>query len=49
MVIQELESKLEDLLDTYGLAHVLSALSDVCAAKAEHVQVNWQDSAMADI
>lgn len=38
---------LEKLVDRYGLKDVLSVLAGVCAEKADHIQVNWQDAALA--
>ena len=46
---KELESTLEGLVDTCGLSTVISALSEICHAKAEHLRTNWQDEAMAKI
>jgi hypothetical protein len=37
----------ERLIDSAGLAAVLSALSDICGQKAEHVATNWQDTTLA--
>ena len=34
---------LEQMIDRTSLEHVLITLSEICAAKAEHLQVNWQD------
>jgi hypothetical protein len=38
---------LEDYVDRFGLTSVLSALADICLAKAEHLRENWQDRGMA--
>lgn len=38
---------LEELVDAYGLEGVLYALGDVCAYKADHLEVNWQDKTNA--
>ena len=38
---------LEDLVDTFELHRVLAALTDVCQAKAEHLQTAWQDASAA--
>ena len=38
---------LEAMVDSYGLEGVLFALSDICSEKADHVQTNWQDNALA--
>lgn len=37
--------RLEQAIDEHGLAVVLSALADICAAKSEHLLSNWQDDA----
>ena len=38
---------LEAMVDRVGLDNVLYALASICAAKAEHVAVNWQDTTLA--
>ncbi len=38
---------LEQMLDSYGVIHVLEALAIVAREKAEHLRVNWQDEAAA--
>lgn len=38
---------LEEMVDKVGVRNVLYALAHICNAKAEHVAVNWQDTAMA--
>ena len=40
---------LEQFVDAYGLSDVLSALSDICGDKAEHLRSNWQDRASANV
>jgi len=35
--------KLEALVDKYGFGQVLFGIQDICYAKAEHLQTNWQD------
>jgi hypothetical protein len=42
----ELEA-FERLIDLRGIESVLVALSEICGAKAEHIAVNWQDTALA--
>ena len=44
-VTQELKDSLETLLDNSTLETLLSALSDVCYEKAEHLLSAWQDRA----
>jgi dihydrodipicolinate synthase/N-acetylneuraminate lyase len=45
----ELETTLEALIDKHGLKTVVSALSNVCGEKAEHLRSNWQDKASARV
>jgi hypothetical protein len=47
MMSDTLANTLETLIDKHGLAAVLSAMSEVCAEKAEHIRSNWQDRATA--
>jgi hypothetical protein len=42
----KLGEMLERLVDENGLTAVLDALATVCYEKADHVQSNWQDSAL---
>ena len=44
---QELCDTLESLVDRNTLSVVLQALANVCDAKADHVEANWQDKALA--
>lgn len=37
------QDQLEQLVDAYGIADVLGILMEICAGKAEHLRVNWQD------
>lgn len=39
--------RLEDIVDAYGLAETVSALSIVCTEKADHIQTNWQATELA--
>ena len=39
--------KLEALIDHYGIAQLLIAISEICGEKAEHIAVNWQDTKLA--
>jgi len=39
--------QLEGMVDKVGIRNVLWALERICAAKAEHVAVNWQDTVTA--
>jgi hypothetical protein len=38
---------LEALIDRHGLLHVITGLDLICAEKAEHIRVNWQDKVTA--
>jgi len=44
---EKFEDDLEDLIDKHGLSGVVSALSDICYEKANHVRTNWQDEVLA--
>lgn len=37
----------ELLIDMRGIESVLIAISEICDAKAEHIQANWQDRPLA--
>lgn len=39
--------QLEALVDVTGLNSVLMALSEICAAKSDHIAESWQDKALA--
>jgi hypothetical protein len=47
MTKEELELKVEDLIDNTSLFRVLAAISRVCHYKAEHVEETWQDRGLA--
>lgn len=38
---------IEDVIDKVGLDGLLDLISDICLAKAEHLEDNWQDSPAA--
>ena len=40
---------LEALIDLHGLPAVLNAIAQICSDKAEHIAVNWQDTATAKV
>lgn len=44
---QELQDKLEELVDKSDISIVIQALSSVCFAKSTHIQENWQDRVTA--
>jgi hypothetical protein len=41
--------EIESLVDTHGVYTVLSAIQEICYAKAEHVRDNWQDRPLAKL
>jgi hypothetical protein len=41
--------QLEQLVDQNNLQDVLHALAEVCIEKAEHIQVNYQDTFTANL
>lgn len=43
----EQTEQVEKLIDTLGLHNLLGTISVVCAEKAEHIETNWQDHALA--
>lgn len=45
--VEQLQEELEKLVDAWNLATILEALASVCADKAEHLRVNWQDPTSA--
>lgn len=44
---QELELRLEQMVDTHSVEVVLEALGRVCGDKAWHIAANWQDRGLA--
>lgn len=44
---ESIQDRLESILDEVGMEYLLDSLIDVCYAKAEHVESNWQDTHMA--
>jgi SHS2 domain-containing protein len=49
LIGKALEETLERMIDQNGLTHVVNTLSVICAEKAEHLRINWQDKALAKI
>jgi len=45
----KLNNELEAMIDTHGLSAVISAISAVCDAKAQHIAENWQDESLANV
>lgn len=41
--------ELEDLVDTVGLAEVVSELEAMCYRKAKHVRHDWQDEGLGEV
>ena len=41
------QAELESMIDSTSLYDVLWSLERICLAKAEHVETNWQDKALA--
>lgn len=44
---QGMNDTLEQFIDQEGLQAALRVLSEICYAKAEHVETNWQDHELA--
>lgn len=44
---KEEQEHLEGLIDRYGLPEILKELARIAYAKADHVEVNWQDARLA--
>jgi hypothetical protein len=40
---------LECMVDKYSMASILSALSNICCDKVEHIATNWQDASLAKV
>ncbi len=45
--VAERTATLESIIDAYGLAETVSALSIICGEKADHIESNWQDSPLS--
>jgi hypothetical protein len=43
----DITQTLEEMIDRYGVTHVVTGLSLVCFEKAEHLRTNWQDKVTA--
>ena len=41
--------ELEGIVDQAGLRNVLFALEQICFAKAQHLEANWQDARTAKV
>lgn len=39
--------ELEQMVDRFSVRQVVDMLSEICAEKAEHIRVNWQDFSLA--
>jgi hypothetical protein len=49
VIEQGTQDQLEAILDYHSLKSVLTALSEICALKSEHIAIHWQDTATAKI
>lgn len=45
--VKTLAEKLEQLIDSQGLSHVLHEIERVCSEKADHIAENWQDNSLS--
>ena len=43
MALDGHDKEIENLIDLYGLKHVMDAIAHICDEKAEHLLTNWQD------
>ena len=43
----DLDYKLEQIIDATSVAKVLDMMSGICGQKADHIQSNWQDAPLA--
>lgn len=41
------DEDLEEFIDAHSVEDLLSAISDICYEKAEHIATNWQDEHLA--
>jgi hypothetical protein len=41
------KNTLEAIIDLHGLTEVVRMLSEICAEKAEHILINWNDKELA--
>lgn len=46
---RETEREIESVIDRVGLPDMISIMADVCVAKADHIDTNWQDRALARV
>jgi hypothetical protein len=47
MKTDDLQYQLEELIDKSNLVDVVEQLAQICRLKADHIESNWQDSALA--
>jgi len=45
--MNDLDTKLEILIDAYGLGNVLSSIAGTCAEKADHIRASYGDDTLA--
>lgn len=44
-----MNQELETMIDQHGLDTVLTAIREICYAKANHIAVEWQDVGLAKL
>ena len=44
--MSKIEETLEEIIDLIGVDQTLHHISAICAKKAEHIKVNWQDNGL---
>ena len=47
--LEDMQAKLEDLVDQADLQTVLECLARVCFEKEEHILINWQDKPLSKV
>jgi ElaB/YqjD/DUF883 family membrane-anchored ribosome-binding protein len=45
--IEDIEDRLESILDLHTVEYLLDRVSSVCMKKAQHLRENWQDQVSA--
>jgi hypothetical protein len=48
-IVRKTTEEIEAMIDSVGLSDMVSIMSDICYAKAEHLRSNWQDEHNAEI
>jgi predicted metalloenzyme YecM len=44
---EQVQERLEAIIDHIGLSATLAAIADICSEKADHLSANWQDETSA--